>query len=141
LLETLPRLDFIVNNACQTVRRPPEFYAHMMEGERATFMSCRRVPANFCGRMTDRPTDAPDSQWIGSDAAERTGAGCRTFASALCSPKIFCRRRDCSRKAGSTRICNSSTCGVELVAASHGGSVVGGIAGSAVGQRRRTVHS
>ena len=35
LNETLPRLDFIVNNACQTVRRPPEFYAHMMEGERA----------------------------------------------------------------------------------------------------------
>ena len=30
-----PRLDFIINNACQTVRRPPEFYAHMMEGERA----------------------------------------------------------------------------------------------------------
>ena len=24
------RLDFIVNNACQTVRRPPDFYAHMM---------------------------------------------------------------------------------------------------------------
>jgi len=35
LLATLPRLDFIINNACQTVRRPPEFYAHMMEGERA----------------------------------------------------------------------------------------------------------
>ncbi len=34
LLATLPRLDFIINNACQTVRRPPEFYAHMMEGER-----------------------------------------------------------------------------------------------------------
>jgi hypothetical protein len=28
-------LDFIVNNACQTVRRPPGFYAHMMESERA----------------------------------------------------------------------------------------------------------
>ena len=27
------RLDFIINNACQTVRRPPGFYAHMMEGE------------------------------------------------------------------------------------------------------------
>ena len=27
------RLDFIVNNACQTVRRPPEFYRHMMELE------------------------------------------------------------------------------------------------------------
>ena len=35
LLKTRSRLDFIINNACQTVRRPPEFYAHMMEGETA----------------------------------------------------------------------------------------------------------
>jgi NAD(P)-dependent dehydrogenase (short-subunit alcohol dehydrogenase family) len=35
LAATRPRLDFIINNACQTVRRPPEFYRHMMEGERA----------------------------------------------------------------------------------------------------------
>jgi NAD(P)-dependent dehydrogenase (short-subunit alcohol dehydrogenase family) len=35
LLATRDRLDFIVNNACQTVRRPPEFYEHMMAGERA----------------------------------------------------------------------------------------------------------
>jgi len=35
LLVTRDRLDFIVNNACQTVRRPPDFYAHMMEAERA----------------------------------------------------------------------------------------------------------
>jgi NAD(P)-dependent dehydrogenase (short-subunit alcohol dehydrogenase family) len=27
------RLDFIVNNACQTVRRPPAFYEHMMAEE------------------------------------------------------------------------------------------------------------
>jgi NAD(P)-dependent dehydrogenase (short-subunit alcohol dehydrogenase family) len=27
------RLDFIINNACQTVRRPPEFYSHMMDRE------------------------------------------------------------------------------------------------------------
>jgi NAD(P)-dependent dehydrogenase (short-subunit alcohol dehydrogenase family) len=27
------RLDFIVNNACQTVRRPADFYRHMLEGE------------------------------------------------------------------------------------------------------------
>ena len=33
LLTTRDRLDFIVNNACQTVRRPPGFYAHMMAGE------------------------------------------------------------------------------------------------------------
>jgi NAD(P)-dependent dehydrogenase (short-subunit alcohol dehydrogenase family) len=35
LLATRGRLDFIINNACQTVRRPPDFYAHMMAGETA----------------------------------------------------------------------------------------------------------
>jgi NAD(P)-dependent dehydrogenase (short-subunit alcohol dehydrogenase family) len=35
LVSTTDRLDFIVNNACQTVRRPPEFYAHMMARELA----------------------------------------------------------------------------------------------------------
>ncbi len=32
---TRARLDFIVNNACQTVRRPPDFYRHMMQDEEA----------------------------------------------------------------------------------------------------------
>lgn len=35
LLNTRERLDFIINNACQTVRRPPAFYAHMIAGETA----------------------------------------------------------------------------------------------------------
>jgi NAD(P)-dependent dehydrogenase (short-subunit alcohol dehydrogenase family) len=34
LVGSLDRLDFLVNNACQTVRRPPAFYAHMLEVER-----------------------------------------------------------------------------------------------------------
>lgn len=34
LVASRERLDFIVNNACQTVRRPPDFYAHMMAAER-----------------------------------------------------------------------------------------------------------
>jgi NAD(P)-dependent dehydrogenase (short-subunit alcohol dehydrogenase family) len=38
-----PRLDFIINNACQTVRRPPEFYAHMIDGETA---AARQMPAH-----------------------------------------------------------------------------------------------
>src|SRR5262245_50762477 len=33
LLATRDRLDFIVNNACQTVRRPPAFYRHMLDLE------------------------------------------------------------------------------------------------------------
>jgi NAD(P)-dependent dehydrogenase (short-subunit alcohol dehydrogenase family) len=33
---THARLDYIINNACQTVRRPPEFYRHMLDLETAT---------------------------------------------------------------------------------------------------------
>jgi len=39
LLATRERLDFIINNACQTVRRPPDFYEHMMQGEAASLDS------------------------------------------------------------------------------------------------------
>ena len=41
LLATRDRLDFIINNACQTVRRPPDFYQHMMADETA---SLREMP-------------------------------------------------------------------------------------------------
>jgi len=33
LCETLPRLDVLINNACQTVRRPSGFYDHLLAGE------------------------------------------------------------------------------------------------------------
>ena len=36
LLDSHQRLDFIIHNACQTVRRPSGWYAHLMEGERAS---------------------------------------------------------------------------------------------------------
>src|SRR6185312_10774477 len=36
LSSTRDRLDFIVNNACQTVRRPSEFYRHMLEREKVS---------------------------------------------------------------------------------------------------------
>ncbi|MDX6473179.1 MAG: hypothetical protein QOK22_1995 [Gaiellaceae bacterium] len=36
LRATRQRLDFIVNNACQTVRRPADFYRHMLDAERAS---------------------------------------------------------------------------------------------------------
>ena len=32
----LPRLDFILHNACQTVRRPPGYYAHLLDVESAS---------------------------------------------------------------------------------------------------------
>jgi NAD(P)-dependent dehydrogenase (short-subunit alcohol dehydrogenase family) len=37
--QSLDRLDILINNAAQTVRRPPGFYAHMMEKELLPFSS------------------------------------------------------------------------------------------------------
>jgi NAD(P)-dependent dehydrogenase (short-subunit alcohol dehydrogenase family) len=48
LTETRDRLDFIVNNACQTVRRPPDFYRHMLELEQA---SAETMPAHVRGLL------------------------------------------------------------------------------------------
>lgn len=45
------RLDFILNNACQTVRRPPGFYGHLMEIESQSYSDLdsdsRRLLAAF----------------------------------------------------------------------------------------------
>jgi NAD(P)-dependent dehydrogenase (short-subunit alcohol dehydrogenase family) len=49
LLNTRERLDFIINNACQTVRRPPEFYAHMMEGEQAPLAALPEATRKLLG--------------------------------------------------------------------------------------------
>jgi NAD(P)-dependent dehydrogenase (short-subunit alcohol dehydrogenase family) len=35
--QTRDRVDFILNNACQTVRRPSGFYDHLMDGERLPY--------------------------------------------------------------------------------------------------------
>ena len=43
MVATRDRLDFIINNACQTVRRPPEFYAHMLAEETA---ATRAMPSH-----------------------------------------------------------------------------------------------
>jgi NAD(P)-dependent dehydrogenase (short-subunit alcohol dehydrogenase family) len=44
LLERLPRLDHILNNACQTVRRPAGFFQHLLAREAEPITS---LPADF----------------------------------------------------------------------------------------------
>jgi NAD(P)-dependent dehydrogenase (short-subunit alcohol dehydrogenase family) len=50
LLTTRSRLDFIINNACQTVRRPPDFYAHMMALEEGAGATSEAKEAGGVGR-------------------------------------------------------------------------------------------
>ena len=49
LISTRDRLDFIINNACQTVRRPPDFYEHMMAGETASFKDMSEKARHLLG--------------------------------------------------------------------------------------------
>jgi NAD(P)-dependent dehydrogenase (short-subunit alcohol dehydrogenase family) len=49
LTSTRSRLDFIVNNACQTVRRPPDFYRHMMDNEEASLNTLSREVLDLVG--------------------------------------------------------------------------------------------
>jgi NAD(P)-dependent dehydrogenase (short-subunit alcohol dehydrogenase family) len=52
LLATRDRLDFIINNACQTVRRPPAFYEHMMQNETAALHSLSDAQRRLLGTFT-----------------------------------------------------------------------------------------
>jgi NAD(P)-dependent dehydrogenase (short-subunit alcohol dehydrogenase family) len=57
LAATRARLDFIINNACQTVRRPPEFYAHLMAEETA---GLRSLPEHARRLLGTRGQDGRD---------------------------------------------------------------------------------
>ena len=44
LVERLPRLDYLINNACQTVRRPAGFFQHLLAKESASITA---LPADW----------------------------------------------------------------------------------------------
>jgi NAD(P)-dependent dehydrogenase (short-subunit alcohol dehydrogenase family) len=48
LVERLPRLDYILNNACQTVRRPAGFFQHLLAGEAE---SAATLPGDWRGPL------------------------------------------------------------------------------------------
>lgn len=85
LLATLPRLDFILNNACQTVRRPPGFYGHLMEAERRLAESLPDAAKPLLesyeelqSRPAATPSKAPaDALAVDSIAAALVGGGAR----------------------------------------------------------------
>ena len=68
LLATRSRLDFIINNACQTVRRPPNFYKHMIAGELAAEGHLTERQQKLLGSYEGR-------QEVGVIAVSRLGSG------------------------------------------------------------------
>jgi len=50
------RLDILINNAAQTVRRPPGFYAHLMENENLTIDALQKLHRDAVGLLEDHRT-------------------------------------------------------------------------------------
>ena len=62
LTENLPRLDFLINNAAQTIRRPPAFYAHLMPAETAGLEALPDKAAELIDTTVSLPDSALRSQ-------------------------------------------------------------------------------
>ena len=93
LLATRDRLDFIVNNACQTVRRPPEFYEHMMDGERGgapRHAGARPRSCSAAGRAGAARTCTSTARRAPPSRPPPSSAACR--ASPAWSTRPSCRR-------------------------------------------------
>lgn len=79
LLTTRDRLDFIINNACQTVRRPPDFYRHMMDQESASAASLRPEVRRLLGAYEGLrgyqllPEGAADARALAPGVADALG--------------------------------------------------------------------
>lgn len=78
LLGTHTRLDFIINNACQTVRRPPEFYAHMMADEATALhdapTAVRQLLGCYAGVRNERILPEQSTAQLGNGIAQRASA-------------------------------------------------------------------
>jgi NAD(P)-dependent dehydrogenase (short-subunit alcohol dehydrogenase family) len=92
VLATRDRLDFIVSNACQTVRRPPEFYRHMMDLETAALgrmpSSVRALIGGEGGNIAVGDSDLLPTSAAGGDAAPLAlGLGAAQLSQAALLPE------------------------------------------------------
>lgn len=92
MLATRTRLDIIVNNACQTVRRPPEFYAHMLEAETAALHDMpehvRKLVGAYEGLRGYHMLPEGDTRTLGTGPVLSEVAGL-THAAALSQVKLL----------------------------------------------------
>jgi NAD(P)-dependent dehydrogenase (short-subunit alcohol dehydrogenase family) len=74
VVERERRLDFVLNNACQTVRRPPAFYAHLLEHERTPLAElpseARSTLATFEERRASKEALLPNGATFLPDSVE-----------------------------------------------------------------------
>ncbi len=89
--ERLPRLDYLLNNACQTVRRPAAFFAHLLEKESTPH---GRLPAALRGPLEHHAALSAELLGAGGAGGEllAPGAGPERGAGLLHSAQLSQRR-------------------------------------------------
>lgn len=80
---SLDHLDYIINNACQTVRRPPAFYAHMMDEEQAALTNMPATAKKLLGKYEGARGYAMLPEGPESTQATHPGTAGWTHAAAL----------------------------------------------------------
>lgn len=66
LLQTLPALDILINNAAQTIKRPPEFYTHLLEKERQSLPALDSLPHTLLAdfRISQQGAFQKQHSWV-----------------------------------------------------------------------------
>lgn len=95
---TYPRLDILINNAAQTVRRPPGFYAHLMEWENKTY---EELPPDYQGILhrheqcrLELSSDAASTNWLAEWSTRGGAIGLQipaTLSQVACLPEDYSR--------------------------------------------------
>ena len=125
LLATHDRLDYIVNNACQTVRRPPDFYRHMLGAELAA-STARSHPrqsgssgaTRVCGATTCCAMEPRASRRRGLVASESPSSAAELSQVRLLPEEARRTRATSFPRGGSIRICSRSTSATAIRGAS-----------------------
>jgi len=100
ILRTKHRLDIIINNACQTVRRPPDFYRHMMEGEAAALDALPPEVRSLVGAYEGLrgydllPSGSRTTAALGPGGTDQNGAPGLTHAAALSQLPLLAEERE-----------------------------------------------
>ena len=122
LLTTRNRLDFIINNACQTVRRPPDFYQHMMESETGSLEKMPEAVRSLLGAYEGLRGYhiLPEAGGLGINARRKDFSDRRASRTRQNYHKCRCCRKNSRRKkvyfpkASWIRICSRWICAKKI---------------------------
>lgn len=90
-MQQLPRLDGVINNACQTIRRPARFYQHLIDAEMTLQPARIEGLLRHASEATPPLLEGGGGNGAGGEGGAEHVAGCLTQAGALASSQPAAR--------------------------------------------------